>query len=76
FTANEEDHKRLAGRVKKAITVFEPRLKNVHVRLQPVSGNEKVLKMVIEADMVVENVRKPVSFLTVVQNGTVEIHEK
>lgn len=77
FTANPEDRERLVHRLVRAITFFEPRLKQVRVAVEPFKVNEKKLHLVIDAVLVVDTVRAPVSFLTVFQDktGTMEIYE-
>jgi type VI secretion system protein ImpF len=77
FIASEPDRERLVRRVIRAITAFEPRLQKVGVSIHPVQRNEKNLKIVIDAVIVVDTVRTPVSFLTVFQDraGTMEIYE-
>jgi len=77
FIASEPDRQRLTRRVIRAITSFEPRLQKVGVSIDPVRLNEKSLKIVIDAVIVVDTVRTPVSFLTVFQDktGTMEIYE-
>jgi len=77
FTASEPDRERLIRRLIRAISFFEPRLQNVGVSVEPVQRNEKTLKIVIDAVIVVDTVRAPVSFLTVFQDktGTMEIYE-
>lgn len=75
--ANSDDRDLLAKRLTRAISFFEPRLKNVRIDVEPAMPNEKMLRVIIDAVMVVESVREPVSFLTVLQAkiGTWEVHE-
>lgn len=77
FTASEPDRERLVRRMIRAISSFEPRLKKVGVSIEPVRVNEKTLTIVIDAIIVVDTVRVPVSFLTVYQDrtGTMDIYE-
>jgi len=76
FTASPADRERMVKRLLRAIEAFEPRLEQVRVAVEPVAVSEKTLKMVIDAVIVVDTVRTPVSFLTVYQDktGTMEIH--
>ena len=77
FTASPEDRERLVQRMLRSIAYFEPRLQKVGVFVQPMRVNEKNIRMVIDAVIVVDNVRAPVSFLTVFEDstGTMVVHE-
>lgn len=59
-----DDRMLLERRLKRAIEAFEPRLRHVRVRVEPQHLNEKALSVLVQADLVVENVREPVSFRT------------
>ncbi len=74
---NPDDRELLAKRIERAINAFEPRLQNVHVSVKPEMVNEKELRLVINAEMVIESVREPVSFLAAIQRetGAVEVDE-
>lgn len=76
FMAMNENHrKRLAAIVAEAIATYEPRLCDVRVHLDvsPASADSVVGR--IEADLVIESVREPVAFTTVLQaeEGTVTL---
>jgi len=71
-TASSENHSLLVRRMERSISAFEPRLRNVRVHTDPAIRNEKKIAVVIEAMMVMENVREPVSFRTIFQNDTGE----
>ena len=77
YTANENDRVKMNRRLVRAISFFEPRLRNVTVAVDTVMLNEKALRIMIDAEMVVEDVRAPVSFLTILQDksATLEINE-
>ena len=60
-----DDRNRLADLLRRAIEAFEPRLVNVHVRVEPVPGDDLLLSGVIEADVLTETVPEPVSFQTI-----------
>ncbi|MCP4113397.1 MAG: type VI secretion system baseplate subunit TssE [Desulfobacteraceae bacterium] len=70
-TANLDDQTLLVKRITKAISAFEPRLRNVRIDVGP-KTNEKTLYMAINALMIVESVREPVFFQTVFQKQTNE----
>ena len=74
---NPDDRELLAKRIERAIHAFEPRLQNVHVSVEPEMVNEKQLRLIISAEMVLESAREPVSFLVAFQRetGAVEVHE-
>jgi type VI secretion system protein ImpF len=76
--ANPDHQELLAKRITRSISAFEPRLKNVRVIVEPEMPNEKTLRIHIDAVLVVESLREPVSFQTVLQGqtGTLEIHER
>lgn len=67
---NVRDQKQRAARTEKAIRAFEPRLQNVKVSIVPEMGSERSLTMIIEADMVADDVRDPVSFMTIYDSTT------
>lgn len=77
YTANEADRERLIKRLIRAISFFEPRLQKVKVNVEPAGINEKAIRIGIDAVMVVESVKTPVSFVTVLQEGiaTVGLYE-
>lgn len=67
--ANEEDQFFLAKRIGRAIAAFEPRLQNVKVTVKPAMENERTLRIIIDAVLVSDVLREPVSFRTVLQDG-------
>jgi type VI secretion system protein ImpF len=78
YSANVEDQALLAKRIALSISAFEPRLRNVSVTVEPEVVNEKTLRVIIDAVLVVETVRESISFQTVFQGniGTWELHER
>jgi len=76
-TGSEADRKRLIKRLIRALSFFEPRLKKVSISMEPVAINEKALRIGIDALLVVESVKTPVSFVTVLQeqSATVVLNE-
>ncbi len=70
-----EDCERLAERIRRAVEVFEPRLAEVRVRLEPALGNVFSLTGHIEAVFLGDPVPEPVVFHTAVEtrSGKVEI---
>jgi type VI secretion system protein ImpF len=64
---NFNDHGRLANVLREAIAAYEPRLSNVRVHIAQIAGDDMSLAGSIEADLVVDNVPTPVSFLTKLQ---------
>jgi len=75
--ANPDHQKLLAKRITRSISVFEPRLRKVRVTVESEMADEKTLRINIDAVLVVESFREPVSFHTVLQSqtGTLEIYE-
>ncbi|HYH44771.1 MAG TPA: type VI secretion system baseplate subunit TssE [Thermoanaerobaculia bacterium] len=77
FSAHRlDDRERLAELIRRAIEVFEPRLAEVRVRLEPVPGDTLSLAGHIDALFQGDSVTEPVSFHTVVEtrSGKVEVH--
>jgi len=73
---NFDDWQRLAGILREAIEVYEPRLAQVNVSVEPKAGDDFVLVAHIEAVLITENVPEPVSFTTTLQTkeGSAEVH--
>jgi len=67
--ANVEDQFFLAKRIARAISAFEPRLQDVKVTVEPEMENERTLRIIIEAVLVSDLLREPVSFKTILQDG-------
>ena len=67
---NVKDQKLRAARTEKAIRAFEPRLQDVKVSIEMEMDSERSLKMTIEAVMVADDVREPVSFMTIYDSET------
>lgn len=86
--ANPDDHEFLVKTITKAVSAFEPRLRNVRVSVRgavgksPLDGGrggtpEKSLYISIEAVIVIDMAREPVSFRTIFQKdtGTWELYD-
>jgi type VI secretion system protein ImpF len=67
--ANPDDREVLARTITKAISAFEPRLRNPRVFVKPEMRDEKTLSVTIEGVMTVGSVRMPVSFQTIFQKN-------
>lgn len=61
---NSTVRQRLRQEIERAISLFEPRLKNVTVRLDTQSANERALRFKITGLLVVEPVTEPIVFDT------------
>ncbi len=59
----------LGKRIARTISAFEPRLQDVKVTVEPEMANERTLRVIIDAVLVSDMLREPVSFLTVLQDG-------
>lgn len=70
------EQKRLLKEIETALKLFEPRLIDVRVSLEPPSATERVLKFRIEARLKVEPTPEPVTFDTVLQLGSGEYQIK
>ncbi len=74
--SNVKDQKQRAALTEKAIRAFEPRLQDVKVSIEMEMDSERSLQMNIEAVMVADDVREPISFMTIydAETGKMEIH--
>lgn len=72
------DQTRLITMIERAIRVFEPRLMDVKVTLEPISDIERILRFRIDAQLKVDPIPEPITFDTVLQmgSGEFEIREK
>ena len=75
--ANPDFQALLVKRLARSISAYEPRLQDVRVTVEPNSADERGLHVIIDAVMVVESIREPVSFRTIFHSltGLVEVHE-
>jgi type VI secretion system protein ImpF len=64
-----EDHNDLTREIEAVIALFEPRLKRVKVRLEPVAGQTQTLRFVIEGLLRVDPAPERVRFDTVLELG-------
>ncbi len=74
--ASFDDQRLIARQVKDAITAFEPRLDVRRLSVEPVDGKPGILSVYVEAILIAEGVREPVSFRAVfnTKEGSVEVH--
>lgn len=72
------EQKRLLTMLETAIRVFEPRLIDVEITLEPISDLERVLRFRIDAQLKIDPIPEPITFDTVLQmgSGEFEIKEK
>ncbi|HWS71409.1 MAG TPA: type VI secretion system baseplate subunit TssE [Thermoanaerobaculia bacterium] len=61
-TRNPNDHDSLAAALRLAVETFEPRLRGVRVHVIPPAHDDIALAIVLEAQLVVDEVREPVMF--------------
>lgn len=54
------------------VTAFEPRLRNVRVKLEPDPSRRGTLTGILEADLWIDTVREPVSFPLIFDSDTGE----
>lgn len=75
---NPGEQKKLVQSLEKAIRVFEPRLMDLRVTLEPIDEIKRILQFRIEARLKIDPVPEPVMFDTVLQmgSGQFEIKEK
>jgi type VI secretion system protein ImpF len=74
---NADDHALIASVVAQTIAAFEPRLRQVHVEVGPVSVTESALWLNISAHLVVDLFAEPISFPLTLnsKSGTAELHD-
>jgi type VI secretion system lysozyme-like protein len=70
-----DDRQRLAEVLRRAIEVYEPRLAQVYVSVEPMPNDDFALVATIDAVLVVDDVPEPVSFTTTLQTkeGSAEV---
>lgn len=66
---DEAEQSRMQAAVEKAIRLFEPRLVDVQVTLDPVTNTDRLLSFRIVANIDIEPVAEPVVFDTILQSG-------
>jgi type VI secretion system protein ImpF len=69
-TKNPKDQKQMVHQIEEAIRIFEPRLEDVVVTLQPSRDTERAMRFHIDARLRVEPAPEPVMFDTVLQLGS------
>jgi type VI secretion system protein ImpF len=67
---NPGDQKLMRRALESAIRVFEPRLEDPVVTLEPIDGIQRVMRFRIDARLKMEPAPEPVTFDTVLQLGT------
>lgn len=77
-TSNLSDQKRMRLAIQNAIEIFEPRLQDVQVTLDPLQANDRLLHFRIDARLKVDPAPEPISFDTVLQltSGEYEVKEE
>lgn len=75
---NPADQKMMRRALENAIRIFEPRLEDLVVTLEPLGGIERVMRFRIDARLKVEPAPEPVTFDTVLQlgSGQITVQEK
>lgn len=73
---SSRDQGELIREMESVIAVFEPRLKRARVRMEPVEGNYRNLKFVIEGLLCMDPAPEPVRFDTVLELGKGEYEVK
>jgi type VI secretion system protein ImpF len=70
-----KDHNRILRQMEEAVQYFEPRLRNVHVSLQPVNRSSRMLRFTIDALLMIDPAPEQIRFDTVVElsSGDVEV---
>jgi len=78
FTKNSEDYRRLAKILEQTITAYEPRLQELRVSVVSLPDSYRKLgaKVTIEAMLVIDGMREPVSFPMVISGHEVKISNR
>ena len=67
--AGPEDHQRLAALIERVVAAFEPRLKDIRVRVERPLPERRALMLVLEGRLATDPPGEPVSFPTVLTLG-------
>src|SRR5947209_3805569 len=70
------DHNDLAREMESVIAIFEPRLKRVKVRMEPLAASSQTLSFIIEGLLNMDPAPEPVRFDTVLELGKGEYEVK
>ena len=73
---NVSEQKNLTGVLERTINIFEPRLMNLQITLDPVNDIERALRFRIAAQLKVDPVPEPIAFDTVLKMGSGEFEVK
>ncbi|OLE51438.1 MAG: type VI secretion system lysozyme-like protein [Acidobacteria bacterium 13_1_20CM_3_53_8] len=65
-----DDQKRMQREIEDAVRIFEPRLEDVEVTIEPARSTERILRFRIDARLKVEPAPEPVTFDTMLQLGS------
>ena len=65
--------KKLVKSIESALNIFEPRLQDLRVTLEPINETERILRFRIEASLDIDPMPEPVVFDTIIQLGSSEI---
>ncbi len=76
WVLSSRDHGDLVREMESVIAVFEPRLKRARIRMEPIEGNYRALKFVIEGLLCMDPAPEPVRFDTVLELGKGEYEIK
>lgn len=67
---SRDDQERMQREIEDAVRIFEPRLEDVEVTVEPARSTERVLHFRIDARLKVEPAPEPVTFDTMLQLGS------
>jgi type VI secretion system protein ImpF len=75
---NPEDRNKMRRVIEETISIFEPRLRDVSVTVEPTSKTDRSLHFRIDANLVVDPAPEPITFDTTLElvNGEYKINEK
>ena len=75
---NPDDRNKMRRAIEETISIFEPRLRDVSVTVEPISEKDRSLHFRIDANLVVDPAPEPITFDTTLElvNGEYKINEK
>ncbi|MBC7900177.1 MAG: type VI secretion system baseplate subunit TssE [Saprospiraceae bacterium] len=75
---NSNEQKRLTKALENSLQIFEPRFRELRIRMEPMDHVDRQLKFRIEARLHVESASEPIAFDTVLEvgNGGFAVNEK
>lgn len=71
--ANPEDRQRLATILRSTVAVYEPRLDEVEVRVDPIPDRPRAVRILVGGELLVDRVPEPVWFPVLLEGGRARV---